>query len=180
MSDNDLIRRIDAIVACQVGPSDEWSLATKDGYNQAATDVSMNVLRIAPAVLAELPEVKALIAAALQRAGLAVAETEIGYHDGVSGDWHPYSPPAILSAACGAVRALIPTDHAAALEAVKAQATVSREYMAFVLWKAEADRAAPNVGRNRTPEQFAAELDGTRARWLSLADAAIRAGKVQP
>lgn len=42
----DLIRRIDAIHACQVGPSDEWSTSTKDGYIFAATECSMNILRI--------------------------------------------------------------------------------------------------------------------------------------
>ncbi len=48
----DLIRRIDAMQACQVGPSDEWAKATKDGYNQAATDCAMAILRVdsAPAV----------------------------------------------------------------------------------------------------------------------------------
>ena len=49
MSDNDLIRRGDAIAACAVGPSDEWARATKSGYTQAATDCTFNVLRI-PAV----------------------------------------------------------------------------------------------------------------------------------
>lgn len=58
----DLIRRIDAMQACQVGPSDEWAKATKDGYNQAATDCAMAILRIAPisstapAVLPLLPD----------------------------------------------------------------------------------------------------------------------------
>ena len=46
---SDLIRRMDAVQACQVGPSDEWSRSTKNGYNQAATDCAMNMLRI-PAV----------------------------------------------------------------------------------------------------------------------------------
>ena len=46
---SDLIRRIDAVQACQVGPSDEWSRSTKSGYNQAATDCAMNILRV-PAV----------------------------------------------------------------------------------------------------------------------------------
>lgn len=45
----DLIRRIDAMQACQVAPSDEWSKATKGGYNQAATDCAMAILRVAPA-----------------------------------------------------------------------------------------------------------------------------------
>lgn len=47
--------------------------------------------------------------------------------------------------------------------------------VACAMWKADADRAAPNVGRNRTPEMFANELDDTRAKWLGLADAALRA-----
>jgi hypothetical protein len=46
---SDLIRRMDAVQACQVGPSDEWSRDTKSGYNQAATDCAMNMLRV-PAV----------------------------------------------------------------------------------------------------------------------------------
>ena len=46
---SDLIRREDAVQACQVGPSDEWSRDTKSGYNQAATDCAMNMLRV-PAV----------------------------------------------------------------------------------------------------------------------------------
>jgi len=45
----DLIPRMDAIQACQVGPSDEWSKATKSGYEQAATDCQRNILRIKPA-----------------------------------------------------------------------------------------------------------------------------------
>jgi len=45
---SDLIRRIDAMQACQVAPSDEWSKATKGGYNQAATDCAMAIMRIAP------------------------------------------------------------------------------------------------------------------------------------
>ena len=45
----DLIHRMDAVQACQVGPSDEWAKATKDGYNQAATDCSLNIMRIEPA-----------------------------------------------------------------------------------------------------------------------------------
>ena len=43
---SDWIRRMDAVQACQVGPSDEWSQFTKSGYNQAATDCAMNILRV--------------------------------------------------------------------------------------------------------------------------------------
>lgn len=66
MSD-DLIRRMDAVQACQVGPSDEWSRSTKSGYNQAATDCAMNILKIPRADLPptlsaalEVPEVAAM------------------------------------------------------------------------------------------------------------------------
>ena len=61
-----------------------------------------------------------------------------------------------------------------------AQIEVDAEYIAFVLWKAEADRAAPNVGRNRTPEMFAEELETTRQKWFILSSAAIKAIRNQP
>ena len=54
---SDLIRRMDAVQACQVGPSDEWSRSTKDGYNQAATDCVRNILRLAAALPAVQPHV---------------------------------------------------------------------------------------------------------------------------
>lgn len=69
MRDSDLIRRIDAMQACHVAPSDEWAKATKDGYNQAATDCAMSIMRIEPVatptnaqIMAD-PRVKALIQA---------------------------------------------------------------------------------------------------------------------
>lgn len=48
---SDMISRADAIAACQVGPSDVWSRSTKSGYSQAATDCTMNILRIKPVAL---------------------------------------------------------------------------------------------------------------------------------
>ena len=65
---SDLIRRIDAMQACQVAPSDEWSKATKGGYNQAATDCAMALLKCEPvpptlSAAMELPEVKELMEA---------------------------------------------------------------------------------------------------------------------
>ena len=57
----DWISRMDAVQACQVGPSDEWSRSTKSGYNQAATDCAMNILCI-PAVQ---PDAAAIREAAL-------------------------------------------------------------------------------------------------------------------
>lgn len=49
------------------------------------------------------------------------------------------------------------------------------EHVAFSMWKAEAMRAAPNVGKHRTPEDFANALPAERAKWLDLARAAIAA-----
>lgn len=46
----DLIHRMDAVLACQVGPSDEWSRDTKNGYAHAATDCTLNMLKINPAI----------------------------------------------------------------------------------------------------------------------------------
>ena len=45
-------------------------------------------------------------------AALAIANVEIGYHDGIGGDWHPLSGPAIISAACAVIRALPPAPDA--------------------------------------------------------------------
>jgi hypothetical protein len=50
-----------------------------------------------------------------------------------------------------------------------------REHVAFAMRKAEADRAAPNVGKHRIPLGFAVAAYDERERWLGLADAAIRA-----
>ena len=41
-----------------------------------------------------------------EAAALAVANIEIGYHDGIGGDWHPYNGLHIISAACAAIHAL--------------------------------------------------------------------------
>ena len=46
----DLISRMSAIQACQIGPSDEWSRSTKSGYAQAATDCAFNILKIQAAI----------------------------------------------------------------------------------------------------------------------------------
>ena len=66
--------------------------------------------------------VAAVVEAALAQAGLAIANLEIGYHDGVSGDWHPYPGPTILSAGCAAIRAITPADAQAALDAMISRA----------------------------------------------------------
>ena len=65
---SDLIRRMDAVQACQVGPSDEWSRSTKSGYNQAATDCAMNILHVPAALPAVQPDAAAIREAALLEA----------------------------------------------------------------------------------------------------------------
>lgn len=52
----DLISRMSAIQACNVGASDEWSKSTKSGYTQAALDCKRNILRIKPASLELQPD----------------------------------------------------------------------------------------------------------------------------
>jgi len=49
------------------------------------------------------------------------------------------------------------------------------ERVAFSMWKAEAMRAAPNVGKHRTIQQFREELPWTKEKWLGLSRAAIAA-----
>lgn len=69
--------------------------------------------------------------------------------------------------------------HDPVAEAIRAlpAAQPAREQVAFSMWKAEADRAAPNVGKHRTPQGFAEASDQDRTKWLMLADAAIFALK---
>lgn len=59
-------------------------------------------------------------------------------------------------------------------------ASDTREIVAFAMWKHEALRAAPNVGRKRTAEDFAGASDAERSKWLGLADAAIAAAQPSP
>lgn len=187
---SDLIRRMDAVQACQVGPSDEWSRSTKSGYNQAATDCAMNILRIAPALPAAQPDAHAYKpsmdpndrgecvicgggphtavqpdAAAIREVALREAEKDL----------RKWQDNLIL---CGYKEAPITVGMAADLVlALIAKPAVQpdRERVAFEMWKAEADRAAPNVGKHRTPEGFRVAAEGEREKWLGLADAAIRA-----
>ena len=78
---SDLIRRIDAMQACQVAPSDEWSKATKGGYNQAATDCAMALLKCEPvpptlSAAMELPEVRAMVGALERECALTQAQVD--------------------------------------------------------------------------------------------------------
>jgi len=54
-------------------------------------------------------------------------------------------------------------------------AAAVREACAVALWKREAERAAPNVAKGRNAEAFHDQNEPDKAKWLDLADAAIRA-----
>lgn len=54
-----------------------------------------------------------------------------------------------------------------------AQMSMDIENIAFRLWKAEVDRASPNVGKHLIPEMFAVCCEEIRARWLGLASAVV-------
>ena len=50
------------------------------------------------------------------------------------------------------------------------------EAVGYAMWKADADRAAPNVGKNRAIENYRYDLDPiSRAKWDQIAHAAIAA-----
>lgn len=49
------------------------------------------------------------------------------------------------------------------------------EAVARAMWRAEAEKAAPNVARMRTAEEFSTMAPATRSHWLYLAQAAIAA-----
>lgn len=67
------------------------------------------------------------------------------------------------------------SDYARAAVAARPADSDMVERVAFALWKGEADRAAPNVAKNRTLEAFADESADTRNKWHLMARAAIAA-----
>jgi len=83
-----LIPRMDAIQACQVGPSDEWSKATKSGYEQAATDCQRNILRIKPAAIEPQPDPRDEVIARLVEAAEALLTQHTLENPMRIGDFH--------------------------------------------------------------------------------------------
>lgn len=75
------------------GLNDERDIATSN-LAAAAPDLACTALD----ALARLADAQAAQALVVERAGLAVANVEIGFHDGISGDWHPMDGPSIISA----------------------------------------------------------------------------------
>jgi hypothetical protein len=47
------------------------------------------------------------------------------------------------------------------------------EYLAFLLWKHEAERAAPNVAKNRTMQSFVDQSPETVQIWMGFANVAL-------
>jgi hypothetical protein len=43
----------------------------------------------------------------LKKAARAVANVEVGFHDGISGDWHNLPGPTIISEACASIRKIM-------------------------------------------------------------------------
>ena len=76
---------------------------------------------ISKALHAQLADAQAAVALVVEQAGLAVANTEIGFHDGISGDWHPMDGPSIISACCAAIRDLAPIDGLALVRELRAE-----------------------------------------------------------
>lgn len=66
MTDQELIKREDALAACDIGPCSEWTDYTKDGYSLAADDCKRGIAAlpaIDPAAIREAAWVEALDAA---------------------------------------------------------------------------------------------------------------------
>jgi hypothetical protein len=60
-------------------------------------------------------------------------------------------------------------------ESVVRAALPDPEYLAFLFWKHEADRAAPLVAKNRTLQSFADQSPETIQIWMGFANVAIAA-----
>ena len=63
-----LIKRDDALAACEIGPPDEWHMHTKSGYELAANDCKRNIDAVPAIDIATIRE------AALREAAAAVSE----------------------------------------------------------------------------------------------------------
>lgn len=118
-------------------------------------------------------EARALVAAALQRAADACADYPRAVPD--YDEWTRYDEQIQHSQSC--ILALIDTDHAAALEAVKAQARESRErgiekHLAAIMSQLEANEGYFSGNDLVTLQILQSHIKDSVA--------AIRAGKVQP
>ena len=101
-------------------------------------------------------DAQAAVALVLEQAGLAVANVEIGFHDGISGEWHPLAGPSIISAACAAIRSLAPAGSLAAVDALRKERDLA---------VAQNDRLwAANHNLVAEQDALTAELDAAQQR----------------
>jgi len=178
MSDNDLIRRMDAVQACQVGPSDEWSKSTRGGYNQAATDCAMNILRV-PAVQ---PRMKPLVW--LQhptRLGELFADAEFGAYS-VSDptgrgcwQWQWHLMGALLDQSNQELARAFPTrgDAIAAAEGHRKARILSALEPAVQPDAAAIRGAAPRRASGPIDPEAGFATSGAEARWIADVEAGV-------
>lgn len=113
-------------------------------------------------------DAQAAVALVLEQAGLAVANVEIGFHDGISGEWHPMAGPSIISAACAAIRSLAPAGSLAAVEALRKERDLA---------VAQNDRLwAANHNLVAEQDALTAELDAAQQREAGLLEALTPSG----
>ena len=55
-------------------------------------------------------DAKVAVGLAIERAEVAAKNVATGFHDGISGDWHPYSGLTMINETCKAIRAIAPED----------------------------------------------------------------------
>jgi len=66
-------------------------------------------------------DAKAAVGLAIERAEVAAKNVATGFHDGISGDWHPYSGLTMINETCKAIRALAPEDAIAEVAKLRAE-----------------------------------------------------------
>lgn len=140
-------------------------MAHSNGLDDARDVATSNLAAAAPdlartclALMAQLEDAEAAQALVLERAGIAVANTEIGFHDGISGDWRPMDGPSIISACCAAIRALAPASGVAALAELRAERDLLRadRDSAARMWQAAEKEKEAAVARSREASQMLA------------------------
>lgn len=110
-------------------------------------------------------DAKAAVGLAIERAEVAAKNVATGFHDGISGDWHPYSGLTMINETCKAIRALAPEDAIAEVAKLRAEldAALSR--------RNESERVL--VGMTLELEVFTAEVARLRDRERVLVGALI-------
>ena len=135
-------------------------MAHSNGLNDERDIATSNLAAAAPALaralLAARADAKTAVAVAIERAEVAAKNVATGFHDGISGDWHPYSGLTMINETCKAIRALAPEDAIAEVAKLRAEldAALSR--------RNESERVL--VGMTLELEVFTAEVARLRDR----------------